>query len=85
MSGIVFPYVLTLAVLLFVLGLYRGLAHPNRTGIRTGAILICAGVGVGALGFVSFLPAYFVKPWMGYALVILAMGGMARGIMKYEV
>lgn len=84
MPRIVFPYVLTLAVLLFVLGFYRALAHPDRSGVGVGGLLMCAGIGVGALGFSAFLPAYFVEPWVGYGVVVLALGGMMRGIMSEE-
>ena len=79
MPRIVFPYILTLSVLLFVLGLYNGVARPGERGVRSGVLLACAGVAVGALGFIRFLPEYFLKPSAGYGIILCALAGMAWG------
>lgn len=79
MPRIVFPYILTLSVFLVVLGLYNGATRRGEKGVRSGVFLVCAGVAVGALGFVRFLPEFFLKPSAGYGIILCALAGMAWG------
>lgn len=79
MPRIVFPYILTLSVLLFVIGLYNGATRPGERGVRSGVLPVCAGIAVGALGFIRFLPEYFLKPSAGYGIILCALAGMIWG------
>lgn len=78
MPRLLLPYILTLAILLFVTGLYGALSRTDGSGVAAGVYLMLSGACVAALGFVAFSPAYFARSWMGYGIIALALFGMMR-------